>query len=467
MAAAAALGVAACGSSVDVGGGGHEPRPDADVDPGVTAGTRLRPVMAVVEGAAAFLQWWDSELATQCAFRPMADGVWRCFPVSNTVVFTDGGCTEPAAFLRTCFPDTPYAGLSTEPSQPFCGLQGYANARPYERIEGTVQATNYFRARVVAGELQCDDESTPLGEGERLLPVKAIPLGTFVAVARVVVGEERLSREEWHAEDGAREVLSGFDRVTETACGRMEGSSTGDRCMPLRAAYVSSVYADAQCAELAVWAECGETVATTVDAEACSMELFEIGDPLASTWEGGEICSASAVEAVAAFARGPSVALESLPRLYRQDFGTGRIVARYDTDVAGRRLSPASDLRPLFDTELGVPCSLEAERCVPFTRSAGQRYADAACEKPLYVRSDSCAPDDVFAWALLDAFDEATCTHTSTRQPIVGTMADGATLYERDGDTCLASPIEGDQMAYMLGEAVPDDAFAKVDVQTW
>lgn len=85
------------------------------------SGTRLKArYYSGADGSRQFLNWFDSELGTQCSFADLGDGVLRCVPpVTGVVHYADSACTQiiystinnpcgatQASFLRVPYPDS-------------------------------------------------------------------------------------------------------------------------------------------------------------------------------------------------------------------------------------------------------------------------------------------------------------------------------------------------------------------------
>jgi hypothetical protein len=111
-------------------GGILNPVPDADAD---TSGTRLK--ARVLVGADGSKQpthrWQDTLRNEECTFRLAADGTQRCMPTSVATaysVFSDPGCTSPAALLFSPCPQPP-AYLSSAPLT----CNGFGGERLYQR----------------------------------------------------------------------------------------------------------------------------------------------------------------------------------------------------------------------------------------------------------------------------------------------------------------------------------------------
>ncbi len=457
--------LAGCGSDVSIGPG--EPKEDSEVDVGVTAGSRLRPVMAVADGVAAFMTWRDTELGVDCRFRRMVDGVRRCIPVWPSVVFTDAACTKAAFIESPCRSGYEFAGLRYQPEGLDCDInQQDASPTPFRRVAASVGATSYHQAYTTDAGLQCAPEATPLADGEVLVAAEQVPLDTFVAAERVVIpGSSGLGRAEWHAEDGAREVLTAVDLTYDAECVEFDWATPG-RCLPtLVSGPRYDQFADQDCTGATAYSRCGEQLA--MERDECSLRVFEVGEALEGYYTDDQACTFQPGSGVHRL--GIELSIESMPRLTTATFGPARLKARYLTDSAGWRVATAS--QPLFDSELGDPCvparaSDGSTHCTPAeTLHAINRFSDAQCTQRVHVQKKA----QCFSWGWLGWYDPAVpfCQQDVTSFEILD-VTTASTYYERAPDgACIVAPIDDDEIAYELGPPRTVDSFPKVQIEVW
>lgn len=102
---------------IGLGGCTNEPGTDA---PGtiagdaqlVKSGSRIRAVVgSTSDGSSELVGWYDADLDTDCAFRPMEDGQTRCLPsgpkVKSAEYFSDAACRSPVVNFLQCDGSTP------------------------------------------------------------------------------------------------------------------------------------------------------------------------------------------------------------------------------------------------------------------------------------------------------------------------------------------------------------------------
>lgn len=103
-------GVVAADAGVD--GSPAAPQQDQAVVPGpvldeaYTGGSRLQPNYLTVGTTKVFVDWWDTELAVHCTFRPLAGNEYRCVPraqpaITSDSLFADASCRTPVVVLST------------------------------------------------------------------------------------------------------------------------------------------------------------------------------------------------------------------------------------------------------------------------------------------------------------------------------------------------------------------------------
>ncbi|MEZ4439209.1 MAG: hypothetical protein R3B72_08975 [Polyangiaceae bacterium] len=443
------------------------PGPD---DLEVTAGQRLRPIVARADGVAVFLGWHDTLLDVDCGFRLGADLEWRCLPVVWRVVFLDAACEQPALRLGECGHDDRYGGLATDPEDRCIGGIGDAFHQLYERQPGIVEATTYYDVDRTG---VCTATPVDLEPDEILVPAAPVPMETFVRSEPTVVGTGRLRRVEHVAEDGAREPIAGYDTDLAQAC---IPSSFGPwaldaeiRCVPERPSYGSSRFVDASCTQPAASATCGETVLEEHDAETCTRRFFALGAPTTSSYEvDGGTCQAVSDLAVAAI--GEELPASSFPPVSLTTKGDERLQVRSYTGNGVSIGQPQR--RSLFDRELDTDCEPAAlegggYRCVPRASARAKAFADEACTEPVIVtRTNACGDGNPFTY-VWERPEPRVCGFPATGlvfrrvlDPLTATTVH--TLDDQGG--CLPRPLEADEVAQSLAAPELADAFPEVTV---
>jgi len=464
--------LAACGSDVTLGPP-DDSVPDVGYDVGVTAGSRLRPVMAVADGVAAFLIWHDTKLGVDCWFRPVADLSVRCLPITPQVVFLDDQCTKPAFVQNDCFDPYEYGGLSTEPDLDFCERsQQEAYFEMYRRIPGGLPDTTVYRGRRTPDGFQCTGPAE-LAPDEWLERAEKVPAEAFVAAERVVVpGTGRLGRVEWQAEDGAREVIEALDAQYDAPCSWWPSYGDGQRCIARNLGSVGEFsFVDSSCSEQGARASCGAPIAHKVVGSACggTGELYELGPPADACYGGADgVCEETATDG--AFHLGPKLTSEDFPVVTQAEEGSGRLRARYVADSTGWRL--AQDWHRLYDSELGLDCELRgneagATGCVPPSGSPEiTHYADAACTQPVLLVEASDCPF-VWDWVTMREIDDHQCPRPGALREVLGPSTSASFYGLDDQGACAPSPIPEGEIAYELGPPRSLDFFPPVAIETW
>lgn len=457
------VGLAGCGSDVTIAPG--EPVPDVGYDVGVEPGSRLRPVMAVAEGVAGFVGWQDTELGVRCSFRADANLVERCLPRTQRVMFLDSACTEPVIVQHGCFDEAEYGGLSTEPDLDYCErdpAQGYPFV--YRRIPGALSETLVYQGRQTPDGFECSETPGTIEPHEFLERGEEVPLEAFVRAERVVVpGSGRLGRIEWQADDGAIEVVTGYDTTYERTCRQRPDFGDGERCVVDRVASVDSyTFVDSACSEEGARAQCGEPIAAKSDG--CNgVSLFEIGVAAEASYGGADgVCEQTSD---IGHRLGVELTSDDFPLAITRDEGSGRLVSRLTTDTSGWRVSSAD--WPLYDSELDTFCDWSSGHCVPRFASLHQgHYADPSCTEPLLVLPKvSCPREPDWGWMPIDA----SCGGIASLHEVQSGLDWMTSIFELTEDgTCEIYPIDDEEeLAYQLGPPRSVDSFAPMAIETW
>jgi hypothetical protein len=442
------------------------------VDMGVVPGTRLRPVVAVLDGAAAFVRWHDTEVGVDCSFMHDEAGRWRCLPTGANVVFRDAACTE-AVLLSRCGEAFAYGTMGIDAAwDDFCDPEQSASEawrRPYRATGFPAPATHYYSGHVTAGQVTCNDAPSPLPDGAELTPASPIPADEFVEATAVVEhGATRLGRRKLVAADGAEEILTGFDNELDVPC--EWHPSLEDSCTPhFYAVLNDGLYADETCTTPAASEPCGQRGVVYEQVDECEVRFRAGGELVDNAYRSdGATCAPSSAEGPF-FRVGEVLPPGALPALELIRAGEGRLQTTLHADPSGRAV--LFDYWPLHDTELAVPCEpLDLGdpfgiRCIPLLSRIDTDevfFSDPNCSVVVSVQSDpSCS--DAPLHTLMHVSD-AQCdpntwdvrTVTTERVTSTWTLQDGA---------CVAAPLPEGKEAYAFGPRYPADRFAPVTLE--
>ncbi len=445
--------------------------PPRDPDPGIVAGARLRPVMAVAEGGVeAFVHWYDTELDVACRFERDASGAERCLPDGDRVVFIDAECTE-AAVLSECGSQAEYGRLDRgHLIDDVCDPDRHASWFRMYRVSSAVDVSEYYETWTVDLKVFCPSEPTQLAAGQVLRSASHVPRETFVAaVPTVEAGDERLGRRVLSATDGSREVLSGFDNHFGDTCFPWAAADQY-RCYPFGAARAYGNYADPGCSGLAASDPC-EPSSLVVDVTVhmdhqCSVDLYAPGEPV-STLYYKDIPYNDCKPVAATHPHvelGAPLPADALAGTRLQRRGSGRLRTNIHTSESGLPL--LFEPYHLFDSELDSPCGprdlgAAGIRCVPEAgiNEDGPRYADPACTEPVALAQEQsfCGQPPFFARYWLVCESPSSLEVRPTEEEV------SDDIYAREGSACVAASVGPFEHVLRLGPPIPHDSLAAVD----
>ena len=445
--------LAGCGSEVDI------PATTAGELPGISAGARLRPRVALAGDGAAFAGWYDTLLEIHCAFSHAEDGTTRCMPIRWRVGFLDASCTEPV-LVTWCGVALDYGDLreydpSTDPCDPGFS-QSDPPARMFRRAGPPVVASAYHRGWVEDEVVVCDPEPTSLDANEVLVPAEQVPAAAFVAVVDTLEpGEGRLSVRWMVGSDGVREAVSAYDVELMSDCRASQLWGEGEACLPLNRA-IPQGYADEGCTQPAMSALCGPPAVAMVPKDDCSLEVRARGPEIPAGYASIDGACVAQASTNAQFAVGAVLGPADLPGLVRREVGSGRFRGRYETDVFGLPVRPPGPA--LFDGEMQTECYPYdvpglGSVCFPSLTSlpVEERFADPGCTEPVsVVQHDTCSPPG--DWILATA-SEPSCPEWN---PSSVRRNDGeiAQIFEQSGPDCLPVTLGEGKRASRLGSTL-------------
>jgi hypothetical protein len=432
------------------------------------SGSRLHAKLRVTDdGARAFLGWYDSERAADCAFRRASDGLTRCMPFSpdtTTHTFSDPQCTQPVLLLNV---------ERCEPALPaFVSVDTYS-------VCDTIATLVYPRENKLAGSVTVysDDGSGCMGREIDPLRQEAYGVGEAIDPASFVAAEEvvqptgeRLAATALVAEDGSVERLGWYDTELETACqsGELQDDSV-PRCVPSDAVFDDgSLFTDAQCSERAALgvAECSADVPFVgrYEMTACSWawSYFERGArvPGADAYMSASGCeSASATRGDpywGVYRVGDALTASRLAALETTYVGSERIRQVVEQAEGGA----TRVTRVLHDSTLNATCSFEkaadgATRCLPLSVYPFRYAADAACTTLLASRNAPTGCDVAVDVVALDEPSDDQCGGFR-RAFAAGAPFAAAVVYQGGPDNCAESSSDG-RLFVSVGDEIPAD----------
>ena len=362
--------------------------PDSSVFFG--SGTRLKAhVLDGGSGARALLDFYDSELETQCNFVENASGEYHCLPTQFAASYFDENCTEPA--LISAGADTRAGMLVSVVSSNCEALIG-----PYSSAEELAVPRLYS---LVSGH--CLEFTISLPSAWTLKPE---PLTRFASGALSVVGEEGEAQAlRATAEDGAYTNLSALDQGQPCIGIQFDQA---ERCVRTPFAHaMPDLYPNDKCSggpELAYTTlrrtdSCAGRSAKRAlvpSPRACGSEstLRAVLDPISSVFQdnGSGNCSPldPAYFAAAVYRMGEQVPSAEAPVLSSLIVGSGALTLGATANRLGTPLTPSffSDWR----LESGERCTRYQDpdgltRCVPGidVYPSTNTYADSNCTQQL------------------------------------------------------------------------------------
>lgn len=362
---------------------------DNEVPPtGVANGSTLVARFYETEGAAVLRDWQDTHNDVACTFQVASDGRWRCLPTDVAIGYGDAACTKPIGSFSTCGA-VPHFVLG--PEVPLaCGDTG----RSVYAVEQPTSDQAYY----YTDETGCHRGNN--GTPNVLYALHEVPVTGFVAAELVHEGGGRIQPYAFHAEDGAVEATSTWDRERDAECSAY-GTDATSLCEPAEIALAyDTLWGNATCTEhaavdLSRIRPCAtpSAILSYRDDSGDLRDYYEIGERIANPYStsGGACAATTGIPGDVFYGQRSLISNASFVTLDRVLDGTGRVRAlRYD---AGTPLEIASIL---WDTTLDEVCTPYrftdgTARCVTahFAEAAasGGIYADASCTQPLALAS--------------------------------------------------------------------------------
>lgn len=433
------------------------------------SGTRLRAhVLDGGDGAAVFVDWWDSELDETCAFMDVVDGSKRCVPIpvhtSYRVVFADSACTVPAVLAFATPLDYAFETL------PSCSEAVVRVHRVGAEIGSTVAYQSVDGA--------CTSE--PIS-GAVLFSLEPVDTTRFVSAT---VGLERrggLSVEVLTAEDGAKQLGRTIDTERMQPCttriADSEATALFPRCVPQSEWIVDGYFTSPDCSSgeggafycsfegcdapaLAVRRTPSDACATPV------FQLFEIGPAERSYADRpSEGCVEVTFGPCTFHPPRTEIAPGTFPEIADGALGTGRLRALVRT--------AAGDARPILSrnlfrdeerAELCRPMMFDDDvlRCVSIDakviNSYETHYTDAACTRRI-VAGAACGGPPPYALEVDSPEGEIDSNAPVRALHRVGAPYTGAAFRLFEG---ACSPIEPATDAWLVEDRLPSSALATV-----
>jgi hypothetical protein len=417
------------------GAGGDGGRDDARTDSGSSSsvgigsdpmtldGTRLHARRWVTpDGAAAFVDWYDTQLDMHCQFAGTAGDSTRCLPIDASVFgYADPQCTQLAvAAAPNCAQPLYATGSAT----------GYAVGAPIAEIYELV------------GSGSCTPASEP---GSYFAAGSALPDDAFVAATRVTTTGATLGREDLVGSDGSREFVEVTDGaqyctlaeldVDHAYCtsGVTEGVGFSTRTQ----------FADAACTTRVLpFGTFSSLIHLQDDFDPClAPRVFAT----ASLADGTQLYTTGTTGCVPASTSNGATTLTDVtttfPAATSQLVGAGRVRERLWLTPDGLALPGG-----LVDTELGVACEPQvtadgSAACAAVVEETGGQlvFSDMTCATAQFV-TFGCAP----AGTTIDYSQQGTPIAACVSGEPLASRTPFAHVYDSDSLGCFeATPIGG------------------------
>jgi hypothetical protein len=367
------------------------------------SGTRLRAhVLDGGDGAALLVDWRDTELDETCAFIDLEDGTKRCVPIPSNaayrVVFSDAGCTVPAAIAYATpldYVHEPLPSCSQSAIRVHTGGTELGSLVAYQRIDGA-----------------CIGETI---SGGTLFSLDAVDTTRFVSATVTLEQRGALAVEVLTAEDGAKQLGRAIDRDRAQPCTvslvDFEETELFPRCLPPNEHIVDGYFTTRDCSSDdggAFYCSFDGCAAPPLGirrtpSDACAtptFRLFEIGPAVPSFADRmSEGCVEVSFGPCTFHPPAAEIAPELFPELADGALGTGRLRALVRTaagdprPILGRNLFRDQErgelCRPMrFDDDVLRCVSIDAK---PINYSE-TNYSDATCTQRVVTGSGCGRP---------------------------------------------------------------------------
>lgn len=398
--AVAVISVLACDALPTTDPDGGHPQKPRPISEAFTSGSRLRArYIEAPGGARQFLGWYDSVRDVECEFEISgpANAVRRCLPLGRsiehwysdasceTVLLTNGDCDR--RFFRDKWANCDGGAVVRNVGADFTPALAYA-----------------FQ----------NGACVPVAEITRPVPARMCEVGDEVPLDLFVSAREAIEQREGpvealvlEAEDGARQVLGGYDAENSFAATPQQSADGTRRWMPYRVAYdfgTTGVHSGSVFSESTCSARVALKDRTAVNCPLEAIIRFEhVGGCVGYTFNvdriGTRLESAPWYRDEAGVCVADPRPLEDLPLLYHSVGHIPpdamvpasstlvhlkqRIALSFEATPAGPVFS---ELEPLYDTYVNQPCEPRTAadgvlRCLPVARTYGNLFVDSQCTR--------------------------------------------------------------------------------------
>jgi hypothetical protein len=430
-------------------------------------GTRLHArYHATADGTNSFVGWFDSQLQTNCAFSPGADGQERCLPSANVVnitsyYFKDAACTQPivedVVGLRPCATPPRYIRLADDTSCP--------NRTRVFSIGARLAGTSYFYR---------DDSNVCQAGTLNLGPYYDV--GAEVAAASFVSATETagpnlsgVEPKRFNGSDGSQGFSRFVDTARNTTCTFRIAADGAQRCLPDTDALVNNAdFSDAACTvrgtawRFTSMRTCpAPTLAILSEQNGCveRLHMFGVGAATTPYYFNGKSCVVgenaiyptfrlNAEQAATSFVAGPAGTFSASPRVQMSSIVLGG--EPFDTKPYDTQRKEECSFRPAADGKL---------RCLPTNAVPTRFYADAQCTQPV-VLSTPPPPGCTIVPTIAVAEDSTSCP-TRYRYFARGATVTSA-LFQKNDASCdqLASSTQ----VQAVGAELPASTFVEANL---
>ncbi|HYQ03313.1 MAG TPA: hypothetical protein VER96_31780 [Polyangiaceae bacterium] len=455
------------------------PRAQRDTSAIFGSGTRLKAhYLDGGDGARVPVDFFDSELSTNCQFVESASGQYHCLPATRTRFYFDAACSEPAYVPSPCAQIPPPPELLVSANSPECD----ALASGYSLGEERPMSMLYIRT----------SEGCQADQARSAWWLVREPLARFVQGTTSVVGAEGgLQASRVTADDGA---FLNLRLVTDgEPCSQVLDRGV-PRCISGISARLSSALFDN--------ANCDSAVAVRYldDADRCAgrqafvterksnncvandsvyAALDEVTAAIYQQQQSGE-CLALGDDAMPSsyffYHAGAELSIEGAPRVNTVRVGSGALGLPCQTDREGVPLLAPNSQVPIpqiWQLESGRKCGAIADpsgtlRCVPYglglptSPIPGELgpFSDADCTRRVEtVSRDACSNEAVPNPYFIET-DDALCKSTITHA-YIATPYDGP-FYEMRDTICRSAPNWRNQLTFVVGPEVDLSSFPPI-----
>jgi hypothetical protein len=471
-----ALALSGCGGNAAT----EVPRAQRDTSAIFGSGMRLKAhYLDGGDGARVPVDFYDTELSTNCQFVESASGQYHCLPTTRARFYFDADCSEPAYVPSPCAQIPPPPELLVSANSPECD----ALASGYSLGEERPVSTLYMRT----------SEGCKMEEARSAWSLVREPLTRFVRGATSVVGAAGgLQASRVTGDDGAflnlRLVTDGepcsqvmargvprcisglsaslssilFDSANcDSAAVAIRYQSDGDRCAE-RQTFVAERKSNNCVANDSVYAALDDVTAAVYHRQP-SGECLALGDDAMPS-------------SYSYYHAGAELSIEDAPTVKTARVGSGALGLPCQTDREGvPLLAPNSQIAipQIWQLESGLKCGAIADpsgtlRCVPYamglptTPIPGETgpFSDANCTQRVATASrDDCSNESV-PYPYFIETDYALCKSTITHA-YIATPYDGP-FYEMRDTICRSAPNWQSQLAFVVGPEVDLSRFPPI-----